>query len=68
MVKQGPFINGAGIHEVFVMHEGEAQRRKVEFGLSDAFHYQIINGVQEGDELIISNMNDYLTTERLSVN
>ena len=68
MVKQGPFINGAGIHEVFVMRDGEAQRRKVEFGLSDAFHYQIINGVQEGDELIISNMNDYLATERLSVN
>ncbi len=65
---KGPFINGAGLQKVFVIRDNTAYKTDVQVGLSSANHYQIINGLKEGDEVIISSVADFLHLNQISVN
>lgn len=54
-VANGVAFNGAGLQDVFVVKDGEATKRQVEVGLTNAGHVEIITGLAEGDEIIISD-------------
>jgi HlyD family secretion protein len=62
-VKKGAFLRGAGEQVVFVLQRNgtslKAERRTVRIGLIGADTCEILSGLQDGDEVIISNMNDY---------
>ena len=68
MVKQGPFINGSGIQQIFVIEGDRAIRKKVEIGIGNSEYYQIINGLSKDDVVIISSMSDYLHLEKININ
>jgi HlyD family secretion protein len=40
------------IEVVFVVDEGIARMRQIEIGISDENYYEVINGLQEGDEVV----------------
>jgi len=61
-VKKGPFANGAGsgsTQDVFVIRGDAAVKTPVRFGISSFDYYEILQGLIEGDEVIISDMKDY---------
>ncbi len=37
---------------VFVIHDGKAQRRAVTLGYSDPWHYEVLEGLDEGDQVV----------------
>jgi HlyD family secretion protein len=66
-VAKGPFANGAGRQPVFVVHGDVAERQSVVLGLSGIDSYEVVSGLTEGDEVIVSDMRDYSHLERIGL-
>jgi HlyD family secretion protein len=58
-VKRGPFADNAA-RQAFVVRGDRAVRIQLELGLSGVDDVEVLSGAAEGDELIISDMKDYL--------
>jgi HlyD family secretion protein len=58
-VKRGPFANGEGMQNVFVVRGSTAVRTPVRLGLSSYDDFEVVSGLQEGDEAVISDMRAY---------
>ncbi|MBL8187150.1 MAG: HlyD family efflux transporter periplasmic adaptor subunit [Acidobacteria bacterium] len=59
-IKKGPFASGEGSKDVFVIRGDTAIKTPVRFGISSFDQYEVLQGLLEGDEVIISDMKDYL--------
>ncbi len=67
-LKRGPFINGgAGLHEVFVVHGQTAVKTEVRIGMANFEYYEVVEGLLEGDEVIISSMKNYLHLDEVQI-
>ncbi|MCP4899316.1 MAG: HlyD family efflux transporter periplasmic adaptor subunit [bacterium] len=66
-VKKGPFIKGGGEQKIFVMDGDSAERRVVRIGVAGISNYEVIDGVNEGERVVISNMDDHLHLERIRI-
>jgi HlyD family secretion protein len=58
-VKRGAFVSADGRPAVFVVNGKVARRRTVEFGIADFEEIEVLAGLEPGDEVITSDMNDY---------
>jgi HlyD family secretion protein len=58
-VKRGPFADNAA-RQAFVVRGDRAVRIPMELGLSGLDDVEVTSGGTEGDELIISDMKDYM--------
>ena len=59
-IKKGPFANSEGQRDVFVVRGDSAIKTRVKLGVSSFEDYEVTEGLIEGDEVIISDMADYL--------
>ncbi|SHM02660.1 efflux RND transporter periplasmic adaptor subunit [Hymenobacter psychrotolerans] len=66
-VKNGPFYQGGKEQPVFVLHEGKAERRTVRFGESNLDYVQVLSGLRPGDEIVVSDMKEHLSTPTLTI-
>ncbi|MCC2547317.1 HlyD family efflux transporter periplasmic adaptor subunit [Hymenobacter sp. BT175] len=66
-VKNGPFYQGGKEQQVFVVRDGKAEQRTVQFGDSNFDHVQVLSGLQPGDEIILSDTKEYTDTPRLII-
>lgn len=66
-VENGPFLNGSGLQEIFVIEGDKAIKRKVRIGATNFYFAEIQSGVKEGEEVIISNMEDHLNRDRITI-
>jgi HlyD family secretion protein len=66
-VTNGIVFNGSGLQEVFVVQDGMAVQRQVEVGLTNSGHVEIVSGLDEGDEIIISDMSAYAHLDEIEV-
>jgi HlyD family secretion protein len=58
---RGPYIRGGGDrHQIFVVRADRALRTEVTLGLVGHEYYEVVDGLVEGDEIIISDVRDYL--------
>ena len=68
-LKRGPFINGrSGLHEVFVVRGHTAVKTEVRIGIANFEYYEVEEGVLDGDEVIISDVKDYLHLDEVQIN
>lgn len=58
-VKKGAFGGAEGTRDAFVIRGDTAIRTPVKFGIASFDYYEIVEGLLEGDEVIISEMTDY---------
>ena len=65
-LRKGPFAQGEGTESVFVVQGDHAVRRPVRFGLSGYEYFEVLDGLDEGEEVILSNMQDYQHLERVN--
>jgi HlyD family secretion protein len=56
---KGPYAQGGASEPVFVVRGDHAVKRRVRFGLSGYDSFEVLDGLNEGDEVIVSDMRDY---------
>ena len=66
-VPQGPFVTGGVIQKVFVLDGNRAVRRDVRLGVSGYEHFEVLDGLAEGDEVILSDMRDHVHLEQIKI-
>ena len=66
-VRLGPFVTGPDRSDAFVIRGSRAVRTTVGFGLRGADDIEVRSGLQAGDEVVISDMRDYLHLAQLEV-
>lgn len=69
VVDMGPAINGKGRQDVYVLEDGRAVKRNVEFGLNDGKHAEVLSGagLRAGDKLIVSDVSKFKHLESFRV-
>ena len=66
-VPKGAFVQGGVIQKVFVVEGDRAVRRDVRLGVAGYDQYEVLDGLTEGDEIILSDMKDYLHLEQVKL-
>jgi HlyD family secretion protein len=66
-VPRGPFAEGEGKHEVFVVRGARAVRTAAYLGLASATHLEVLDGLEAGDEVVISDMSAHLGQRELAL-
>jgi HlyD family secretion protein len=66
-IKRGPAVPGEGTHDLFVIRGDAAVRTPVKIGLSSFEEAEVLSGLMEGDEVIVSDMRDYSSRKEISV-
>jgi HlyD family secretion protein len=67
-LSKGPYTSGRGIQNVFVIRNNTAYRTEVEIGLGSTKALQINTGLSENDEVIISDVSEYLHLTEFAIN
>jgi HlyD family secretion protein len=67
IVRQGQFLTGGDGADVFVIRDGQAHRTRVTFGLRGADVIEVASGLEDGDEVVLSDMRDYQHLEWMEV-
>ncbi|HEX4962835.1 MAG TPA: HlyD family efflux transporter periplasmic adaptor subunit [Thermoanaerobaculia bacterium] len=66
-VPKGPFAQGGAAGPVFVVQGDHAVRRTVRFGISGYEFYEVLDGLNPGEEVVLSDMKDYAHLQRLNL-
>jgi HlyD family secretion protein len=59
-VRKGPSVSGEGVRDIFVIRGDVALKTAAKFGVAGADYCEVVHGLLEGDEVIISDMTDYM--------
>jgi HlyD family secretion protein len=66
-IKKGPFVNSEGAHDVFVVRGDTAVRVSARFGVTGAELFEVVDGLAEGDEVVISDTRDYAHMSEIKI-
>jgi HlyD family secretion protein len=66
-VANGPAFTGKKKQYVYVLKDNKALRREVETGLSNFDFIEIKNGLEVGEKVILTDLNDYEHLEEISI-
>ncbi|MCD8041811.1 MAG: efflux RND transporter periplasmic adaptor subunit [Tannerellaceae bacterium] len=58
---------GKGDYDFFVVNNGQLLKRKVTLGDSNFEYVEVINGLEEGDEVVVSDMSNYIERNKLKL-
>lgn len=67
MIEKGAYYNGPGKYQLFVRHGDQLTRVSVELGESNYKLVEVVSGLFEGDEVIISDMSSYKNRSKLTI-
>jgi HlyD family secretion protein len=65
-VKRGAFADGNGPHDAFLVRANRAVRTPIELGLSAFDEVEVTAGLHDGDEIIVSDMRDYVHLKEIA--
>lgn len=66
-VKNGAAFNGSEEQKVFVLEGGNAVSRKVKIGESNSDYVEILSGVKAGEQVITSEMQDFIHLSKVKI-
>jgi len=66
-IPNSSYYIGAGEYEMWVVKNGEAEKRKIKLGESSFEYVEVINGLEMGEKVIISDMNQYKNKQKLKI-
>ncbi|MDR1330866.1 MAG: HlyD family efflux transporter periplasmic adaptor subunit [Tannerella sp.] len=58
-IANASYYTGRGAYELFAVSDGQLVRRRVQLGDSNFEHVEVIDGLEEGDEVVVSDMSEY---------
>lgn len=59
LIAQGQFFQSTGGTWVFVLNNGKATKRNVKIGRKNYLYYEVLEGLQKGDEVITSSYDQF---------
>src|SRR5262249_25617723 len=65
---RGPFVQNGSAQEVFVVEGDRAARRSVRLGIAGRHWLEVQAGLSEHDQVIVSDMQDFLGSKTLALN
>ena len=66
-IANSSYYVGKGEYELFVVNGNQLLKRKVQLGDSNFEYVEVVSGLQEGDQVIVSDMNDYKDKNKLKI-
>jgi HlyD family secretion protein len=66
-LKKGPFAEGDGYRQAFVVRGDHAVRTPIGLGIASFDEFEVVSGLADGDEVIISDMRDYLHLSEINI-
>jgi len=68
MVQRGPFLEQLGGRFAYVMNNGVAEKRPIKIGASSVTSVQILEGLKDGDQVVVTGSDAFNNAERISIN
>lgn len=68
MLAQGQFFQSTGGNWVYVIKDGEARKRNVKIGRKNYLYYEIMEGLQKGEEVITSSYDQFNQYDIVKIN
>jgi HlyD family secretion protein len=68
MLAQGQFFQSTGGNWVYVIKDGEARKRNVKVGRKNYLYYEIMEGLQKGEEVITSSYDQFTQYDIIKIN
>ena len=66
-IANSSYYVGKGEYELFVVNGNQLLKRKVQLGDSNFEYVEVVSGLQEGDQVIVSDMNAYKDKTKLKI-
>ena len=66
-IANSSYYVGKGEYELFVVNGNQLLKRKVQLGDSNFEYVEVVSGLQEGDRVIVSDMNAYKDKNKLKI-
>ena len=66
-IANSSYYVGKGEYELFVVNGNQLLKRKVQLGDSNFEYVEVVSGLQEGDQVIVSDMNAYKVKNKLKI-
>ena len=66
-IANSSYYVGKGEYELFVVNGNQLLKRKVQLGDSNFEYVAVVSGLQEGDQVIVSDMNAYKDKNKLKI-
>lgn len=67
-IPNSTYYIGSGEYELWVVKNGEAEKKKIKLGESSFEYVEVISGLEKGEQVIISDMNQYKNKQKLKIN
>jgi len=66
-VPRGPFLESGGGRTVYVVENGLARRREIEVGAISVAEVEVLSGLREGDEIVLSDLSQFDNAETILI-
>jgi len=67
MVERGPFVDSGAGRVAYIVRDGVAERRAIEVGATSLSAVELVTGVKEGDQIVISGVDEFKGAERVAL-
>ena len=67
MIKRGAFVQSGGGKFAYIVNQNTASMINIEVGASSISHVELINGVKEGDRLVISSLDTFKQAKQVLI-
>jgi HlyD family secretion protein len=65
---RGPFVETEGGRYAYVVDDGIAERRPIRVGSTSVSAVEIVEGLKEGDQVVVAGSDSFEHAERVSIN
>ena len=66
-IANNSYYFGKGVYELFVIEDGQLVKRKVNLGESNFEMVEVISGLKEGEEVVVSDMTDFKDKNKIKL-
>ena len=67
LLSKGSFHQDTNGKWVYVIENGKASRKQVKLGKENPLYYEVLEGLQQGDQVIISSYKNFMNVEHLNI-
>ena len=68
MLAQGQFFQSTGGNWVYVVKDGQAKKRNIKVGRKNYLYYEVLDGLQKGEEVITSSYDQFNQYDVIEIN